>query len=333
MSTHSRTYEQLAHFITHEMRMSHIYQPVMLRELLLHRGSGSVSKIAKALLNEDRAQIEYYEQITKNMVGRVLTTNRRITERNDQGYRLKNFDHLSKSEVNELIELCNEKIAEYLDKRRDPWSHRRKSIGYISGTIRYEIFKRAGTRCEACGISNEDKALEVDHIIPRNKGGTDDLSNLQALCYSCNAMKRDRDDTDFHKMAARYQDRELNCLFCNIESSRIILDNELCQAIRDKYPVSPGHTLIIPKRHVSNFFDLYQPEINAIYALLKNAKAKIGDVDHEVTGFNIGVNIGEDAGQTVTHAHVHLIPRRNADVPNPRGGVRGVIPSKQDYRS
>lgn len=331
MTRHSRTYEQLAHFIRHEMRMSHIYQPVMLRQILQQKGTVSVNDVARALLAEDRSQFEYYEQITKNMVGRVLTNNRGITEKDGETYHLKNFLRLSKIEIDELVELCNSKITEYLEKRADPWSHRRKSIGYVPGTIRYEVLKRARSRCELCGVSNEAKALEVDHIIPRNKGGTDDISNFQALCYTCNAMKRDRDDTDFREMALRYKDRDTDCVFCQMEAHRVVAENELCFTIRDGYPVSPYHTLIIPKRHVCEFFELYQPEINAVYALLRQMKAEIKGIDHQVTGFNVGVNVGLDAGQTVSHAHVHLIPRRHGDVENPRGGVRGVIPSKQNY--
>jgi ATP adenylyltransferase len=197
MTNHSQTYERLARFITHEMRMSHVYQPVMLREVLRHKGSASVNTIARSLLSEDRSQIEYYEQITKDMVGRVLTQNRGITERYGDTYHLTNFADLGHGEADELIHLCDAKIAEYLAKRRDPWSHRRKSLGYVPGTQRYEVLKRAKYRCELCGVSAEHKALEVDHIIPRNKGGSDDESNLQALCYSCNATKRDRDNTDF----------------------------------------------------------------------------------------------------------------------------------------
>jgi diadenosine tetraphosphate (Ap4A) HIT family hydrolase len=89
--------------------------------------------------------------------------------------------------------------------------------------------------------------------------------------------------------------------------------------------------LIIPRRHVSDFFELYQPEINAVYVLLHQMKAEIKGIDHQVTSFNVGANVGQDAGQTVLHAHIHLIPRRHGDVVNPRGGVRGVIPSKQNY--
>ena len=165
------------------MRMSHIYQPVMLIELLGRKGSASTTEIAKALLGYDISQVEYYEHITKNMVGKVLTKSRGITSKENNQYTLNDFDGLTENEISDLIELCHIKIEEFLGKRGDKvWEHRRKSSGYISGTLRYEILKRAKFRCELCGISAEQKALEVDHILPRNNGGSDEQSNLQALC-------------------------------------------------------------------------------------------------------------------------------------------------------
>ena len=134
--------------------------------------------------------------------------------------------------------------------------------GLCTGTLRYEVLKRAKSRCELCGVPNDEKALEVDHIVPRNRGGVDDLMNLQALCYSCNAMKRDRDDTDFRGVADTYNLREPGCPFCNVDSARVVADNRLCFAIMDNFPVTEGHTLIIPKRHVAEYFELYQPELN-----------------------------------------------------------------------
>ncbi len=266
------------------------------------------------------------------MVGRVLTKNRGITERDGNDYSLKDFERLSNDEVKALKALCNEKIDAYIEKRgKRIWQHRTKSAGYISGTLRYEVFKRAKFRCELCGVMDRDKALEVDHIIPRNKGGSDDISNLQALCYSCNAMKRDRDDTDFRGIADSYSHREKGCVFCDIPQTKVIAENELCVAIKDGYPVTEGHMLIIPKRHVSDYFDLYQPERNAIEALLHEQRQQLCQSDASVSGFNVGANSGEDAGQTVLHCHVHLIPRRSGDVENPRGGVRGVIAKKQQY--
>jgi ATP adenylyltransferase len=156
-------------------------------------------------------------------------------------------------------------------------------LGYVPGTQRYEVLKRAKYRCELCGVSAEYKALEVDHIIPFNKGGSDDESNLQALCYSCNATKRDHDDTDFRGMALRYDDREANCVFCEVNKGQVVAENELCLAIRDGYPVTQYHTLVLPRRHVATFFELYQPELNAVHALLHSTEAEIRRVDEQVT--------------------------------------------------
>lgn len=333
MPQHSATFQKLETFVRDQMRMSHIYQPVMLIELLKHGGKASTRDIAKALLSRDESQIEYYQEITKNMVGKVLTKNRGLTERSDDNqYRLKGFDELSSAEIDTLKTLCRQKVDEYVEKRgKRIWQHRTNASDYVPGTLRYEVLKRAKFRCELCGISANEKALEADHIIPRNKGGCNDISNLQALCYSCNATKRDRDDTDFRGMSDSYDHREKDCAFCGIKSQRVVADNELCFAIRDEYPVTEHHTLVIPKRHVADYFDLYQPELNALSRLLGEMRAKLSAADPSIAAFNIGVNAGAEAGQTIFHCHLHLIPRRSGDVSDPRGGVRSVIPGKQRY--
>lgn len=326
------TFSSLEHFIRTEMRMSHIYQPVMLLELIKSGGFATTNQIAKSLLAHDASQIDYYEQITKNMVGKVLTKNRQITERSNDGYLLKGFAELSEAEREELVSLCEAKIEEYVAKRGSAiWAHRRKSSGYVPGTARYEVLKRAKFHCELCGISADERALEVDHIIPRNLGGSDELHNLQALCFSCNATKRDRDDTDFRGIAEAYSDRSPGCPFCELPPQRVVSENELAIAFRDGFPVTEHHTLIIPKRHVSDYFDLFQPERNAMQALMEEQRALIVQDDPTVTAFNVGINAGADAGQTIFHCHMHLIPRRKGDVEEPRGGVRGVIPAKQKY--
>jgi len=124
---------------------------------------------------------------------------------------------------------------------------------------------------------------------------------------------------------------EKPCVFCTLEPSKIIAENDLAVAIRDIFPVTEHHTLIIPKRHVADYFDLTAPEVEAVNALLHAQKRVIEELDDTVTGFNVGVNCGADAGQTIFHVHVHLIPRRKGDVGTPKGGVRGVIPAKQAY--
>jgi len=178
----------LSDFIQDKMRMSHIYQPVMLMELLKRRGNASRREIAAALLQRDDSQLEYYERVVTDMVGRVLT-NRKVVSKERDLYSLNGFNELTAAQSELLVELCDDKLNAFLNKRDDPWSHRKKATGYIPGTKRYEVLKRAYFRCELCGVSADIKALEVDHIVPRNRGGSDDPSNLQALCYSCNATK------------------------------------------------------------------------------------------------------------------------------------------------
>ena len=102
-------------------------------------------------------------------------------------------------------------------------------------------------------------------------------------------------------------------------------------AIKDKYPVSEGHFLILPKRHTLDYFTMTEWERRDTEKLLIKLRNQIASEDKSVTGFNVGMNCGESAGQTIWHAHTHLIPRRDGDTPNPRGGVRGVIPHKMDY--
>lgn len=329
------TAAQLEEYIRRSMRMSHIYQPVMLRVLLENGGQADTETIAKALLSYDRSQVEYYEIRTKNMVGKVLTQNGIIEPlrygKRTVGYKL-NIVSLSDNEKASLLQLCDVRLAEYLDKRgQDIWEHRTLSDGYVPGSVRYEVLKRARHRCELCGAHEEQAAMHVDHIVPRARGGSDDISNFQALCITCNTNKRDKDDTDFRGVLASYQERSKGCIFCDLDTRRVIAENELCYAIRDAFPVTPLHTLVIPKRHVADYFNLYQSELNALHRMLQDQRSEILMQDDAVTGFNAGINAGKDAGQTIFHVHVHLIPRRKGDVAEPRGGVRGVIPSKQKY--
>jgi ATP adenylyltransferase len=121
------------------------------------------------------------------------------------------------------------------------------------------------------------------------------------------------------------------CIFCDIETSRIVVENDLAYAIYDGYPVTELHTLIIPKRHAETYFELTKEERDACHQLLVKLKDQIQLEDSAVDGFNIGTNNGESAGQTIFHCHIHLIPRRPGDMDNPKGGMRGVIPGKQQY--
>ena len=124
-----------------------------------------------------------------------------------------------------------------------------------------------------------------------------------------------------------------DCIFCNKTNCKVISSTKHFFIIRDTaYPVTKHHTLIITHRHVDDYFDLNKEEINDLDEILKNQKRELKQLDKEISAFNIGVNIGRDAGQSIMHCHIHLIPRRKGDVEDPRGGVRGVIPEKQKYK-
>ena len=122
------------------------------------------------------------------------------------------------------------------------------------------------------------------------------------------------------------------CLFCNAKESGIAAENEFAYASYDSYPVSDFHCLIIPKRHVKDYFEMSDEELLACNDLIIKIKNEILAKDKSVKAFNIGTNAGKISGQSIMHCHIHLIPRREGDVENPQGGVRSVIPKKQHYK-
>jgi len=325
-------FQELKKFLTKDMRMSHIYQPVMIKAILEAERPLTPVEIGAHFLAYDESQLEYYERITKDMPGRVLQRHR-VVKRENGKYALGLSEPLTEPEKNELIAICKDKIREYQEKRGSAiWAHRKTNKEPVPGTVRYEVLKRARFRCELCGCKANDRALEVDHIIPRNRGGTNEISNLQALCYKCNAEKRDTDSTDF-RLWKEKDTKEEGCPFCFPDDSRVIHQDAmgLVYSLQDLFPVTKGHTLVIPHRHVASPFQLCSAETRACLALVERVRDELASRDKTIQGFNVGFNDGEVAGQTVFHCHIHVIPRRKGDVDNPRGGLRHVIPEKGFY--
>ena len=122
-----------------------------------------------------------------------------------------------------------------------------------------------------------------------------------------------------------------DCVFCNPPQDRIFLRNAFAYALWDAFPVTPRHSLIVPHRHAHDYFSLTTDELLACNELLHKAREVLRSDDSSIEGYNIGLNAGVSAGQTIFHCHFHLIPRRSGDVPNPRGGVRHIIPGKGNY--
>ena len=325
------TFDDLLEFLSSKsgLRMSHIYKPVMLLTVIRAGGSASKHDIAEQFALSDVRQVDYYrKKIVHPMPGKRLVRDGLLTKDQDTYYLAGPLSNLTPQQMMQVEAVLEDRISGYLENR-NPFGDSNHDA--VAGSVRYEVLRRAGCRCEACGVSSKDMQIDVDHIVPRARGGTNDLSNLQALCRECNSQKRDRDDTDFHSLHKAYDERVDGCLFCCAEDDRVIASNKLAYAIRDGFPVTGHHTLIIPKRHVAEYFDLTQAEINAVSQILLEQRRAIQELDDSVTGFNIGMNCGEDAGQTIFHCHIHLIPRRKGDVEHPRGGVRHTIPGKGSY--
>ncbi len=319
------TFKEVCNFIENKMRMSHIYQPLLIKTLVESEGISTTRKIALEFLRYDESQIQYYERVVKSMPVKVLLNHDVITKEKNQVSL--NTETLSFSQRQKLISLCDSKLNEFLESRGLKLWDYRLIDNPVPDSLRYKVLKKSNFRCDLCGATKYDRPLDVDHIIPRSRKGKTEESNLQVLCSKCNRSKRNKDDTDFRD--TEFVDKDNNCPFCKKIDK--VAENNSVFAMKDNYPVSEGHLLIIPYRHTENFFSMTEVERSNAMELIRVLKNQLEESDSSITGFNIGMNSGESAGQTVMHSHIHLIPRRDGDIRNPRGGVRGVIPGKMDY--
>jgi ATP adenylyltransferase len=321
-------FEELLGYLESKMRLQHIYQPLLVEFLVESDGSATIRQIATAFLSRDESQITYYERRLKDKPLEVLSKNGVVTRAGN--LLTLNVGKLTLEQKAEIKKVCEEKIQEYVKTRGiSIWDYRMLDTEQIPDSLRYRVLKEAKGRCSLCGSTIEEAPLDVDHIIPRSRGGMTVYENLQALCAKCNRSKRDTDETDFRHRNVKSSP---GCLFCERKPDiERILENDHAYAVLDRFPVSKGHTLVIPKRHFSNFFEITKVEYDNVFDLLCIRQKQLLETNPDIQGFNIGVNSGEVAGQTIPHCHVHLIPRRPGDVEDPRGGVRAVIPTGSKY--
>lgn len=323
------TYEQLVDFISSKMKMSHIYQPLLIRSLVDAGGSAILRQLAQFFLSQDESQLLYYEKRIKEMPLKVLSKHG-LASADGELVHL-NVKTLSLEQKAHIRSICEQKLQEFVQKRGlGIWDYRLLEDDPIPDSLRYQVLKESGGRCALCGITKKDSPLDVDHIIPRSRGGSNEKENLQVLCIKCNRSKGNKDKTDFRKPLP--EDKAEGCIFCSPDILvRKVAENGPVFAVEDKFPGTPHHLLIIPKRHTPDYFSMTSHERQCAEDLLRFLKNQVSTEDRAVTGFNVGTNCGEVAGQSVMHAHIHLIPRRSGDMDKPRGGVRHVIPSKGNY--
>ena len=195
------THSELLSFIKSKMSMQHVYQPLLIKTLVECGGSATVRQLAQAVLGLDEPQIRYYEDRIKKMPVPVLKGHGVVEKQGDTVSLA--TEQLSPQQESELITLCEQKLQEFLLERGEDFWVSQYEAEPVPLSSRYEVLKRAGKRCELCGVAEGDEnyqerlPLHVDHITPRSKGGSNDLDNLQALCRACNLGKGNRDDTDF----------------------------------------------------------------------------------------------------------------------------------------
>jgi len=202
-------------------------------------------------------------------------------------------------------------------------AYRRKGIGQRMLASIFEWFESRGiTRIELRAVAANTPGCSF-----WKKMGFEIFSHTMFLTRSLHPQK-----DPVPPVTARNPEPDKECVFCwKKEAGEALLVNELAFAIPDAHPVSQGHTLILPKRHVADYFDLTDMERIAMEEIIRFQRKRLLEEDLTIQGFNIGVNSGDVAGQTMFHCHIHLIPRREGDTPDPRGGVRGVIPEKMSY--
>ena len=304
-------FEELQNFIAHRMKMTHVYQPLMIKTLLQADNKATAEDVARSFLNEDKSQLEYYTQIAKRWPSITLRKHNVVSYSREDGrgvFRLL-LEGATPSQKERLVELCELRISEYIDSMlKLPWYNRRGIREHIPGQLRYDVLAKSGGVCVACGVSAQQRALEVDHIVPVSMGGPTEISNLQALCYKCNAQKKDRDKTDFVMVMNRLKYRNPKCALCM--SDEHVLDNHLAFAVRRDRPDTSLHSLVLPRRHVGSFFDLIPAEKTLCLELVASVKTQIQESDKAVTGFNVRFDAGRMAGAMTEHCQIHVIPRR-----------------------
>jgi ATP adenylyltransferase len=321
------SYDDLAEFIERRMTMSHVYQPLVVRELIEAGGTATLRQLALALVREDEPTVQQAEDRLRNFPVKTLRKHEVIEYDAKRRVLSLQIQPLTFEQRAHLRMLCEQRLQQYRQQRGlSIWGDLPATPA--GRTLRYDVLAESGGRCALCGATAKDRQLDVDHIIPMSKGGKTEKSNLQVLCSACNRAKRNRDDRDFRSDPIEKQE---GCAFCEMPEHRVIRQQGTVFAVRDAHPVSPLHTLVIARRHCEDFLNMTEQERADAHDLARVLAKEIQAEDLKVSGYNIGANCGATAGQTVMHAHLHLIPRRKGDVNDPRGGVRGAIPSKMAY--
>lgn len=260
-------FEELSGFIEKRMKMTHIYQPLLIKVLIDAGGSATLRQIALDFLVQDESQILYYEDRIENMPVPVLKRHGVVSrEKNLVSLSVEKLTFEQKAHIKML---CERKIQEFVKKKGLAiWDYRMLDTETIPDSIRYQVLIESGGRCALCRATKDERPLYVDHIKPRSEGGVTVRENLQVLCSKCDRSKGNKDYTDFREVRPTGYDPQ--CQFCSEKTrSRIVEEFDSVFAVEDKFGVSHNHMLIIPFRHTEDFFSMTTKESNDAEDLLR----------------------------------------------------------------
>ncbi len=300
-------YDGLSRFIRKEMRMTHMYQPIMIRTLLeADDNRATADDIARSIVNVDPTLLEYYKGRIRVWPHKTLLKHKIVSHKRGGVYTLRLDRPLTRKESEKLAEMCELRLQEFIDKDPAIKHIRALNDGPIPGSMRFDVLVRSKGICVACGAKSSEAKLHVDHIIPRSRNGRTIHENLQALCGPCNTAKRDRDETDFLKWQKRLQFRHPRCQLCSSSTPEPpIMDNGMARAIyggNDGSPDSmqrPGRQhaeapdtardggrpiLVHPKRHVPTLVDMMPAERNMCLNLVDSVLTSLMPSDADGRG-------------------------------------------------
>jgi diadenosine tetraphosphate (Ap4A) HIT family hydrolase/5-methylcytosine-specific restriction endonuclease McrA len=300
------TFEDFIGFLESKMRMSHVYQPLLIKTLVAAGGTATLRQLAIAFLAEDESQLLFYEDRIEKMPVRVLKRHGVIKQDGDLiSLAIPRMDFQQRSKVREL---CERRLQAFLQQRGlDVWANRMLEFDPVPDVLRYQALAASGGRCALCGATKDESPLHVDHILPRSRHGKNVLANLQVLCAECNSSKGNKDVTDFRVAEATL---DPDCLFCSPGFLKgAIAENRLSYAAASPEPAAPGHVLVIPRRHTDDFFTMTAAERADAEDLLRVLRNQLQTEASGALGFAVGMKCGAPAGQARAHAHIDLIPR------------------------
>lgn len=318
------TFDDLKLFLLKETHDTATCPPLIVRTLVESGGSATLDRLAAALLSSDEFLLRHVEKRLRRTGLRALVRSGIVTRQKDMV--VLNLPELTARERDELKSVCERKIGEY---RTGPAMSLLDDLpggDPVPSSLRCRLLKEAKGRCALCGATKHEAPLEVRHLVPRSEGGRTVYENLRVVCPECSRGKHG-DSTRLRAVIEKaFNDR---CPFCryNLEGEKPA-ENELAFVKPDARPITDGHSLIIPKRHARDWFDTTAAEQAAMNELLAIRRKQLLEADPTIEGFNVGMNVGEIAGQTVFHCHLHLVPRRKSDEGKVKGSVRGMIRDK-----